>query len=96
MVPAMSGRSGMERAIKDLHGSDAEIIELDAEGEPSGRRYRVVKPEPELPWPWMPMWLRLMFGLLAFSILIPLLVVLLGGLVFALWMIWTAVKIWMG
>ena len=84
-------RRDTERQLREIHGSDVELIEMEGGGgsaQPTGRSYKVVKPNPFDGWP---VWARLLFAVVMLPIAVGLLIIAGLGLWAALWLMWQIV-----
>jgi hypothetical protein len=80
----MTGQNQTRRTLREVHGSDAEIIEMDAEGAATGRSYRLVKKDE---WAWAPTWLRLLIGVSGLVVLVPIFIALVAAAAFVVWLL---------
>lgn len=79
----------MRDDIRELHGSDVELVEMEEVAgsyQRTGKHYAVERPDPLAGWP---MWLKMMGGLLGFIVLGTLLLIGIGGVLFGLFVLWT-------
>lgn len=83
----MSARE-TKATLRNLHGADAEIIEMDSDDRPTGRRYTVVRRAPLEGWP---LWLRVPIGILGIIVFGG---GMIAGLVLCGWAAWFLWQIW--
>lgn len=83
----MPRQSRTEREIRDLHGDDAEIIEIDSNRQPTGRSYRVVSKKP-VPLAGLDPWIKWPLLLLIFVIASALGIIAIGGFLVSVRLMW--------